>query len=216
MSKLIQCKSCNAQIAKNAKACPHCGAKNKKPIYKKWWVWVLVGILLLIIVSAAGGGDDSSSSGNASTKETKAETATEAPTTKIGDVLTTDKFEITVESVETRTKVGGQYFDSTPSEGGIYVVINWNYKNISDSPISSWSCPSLHIKDANGTEYDADIGATSSFATEIDLDRKVLSDLNPGISVKDAEVFEVSEELYQAGGFSVFVDADKDFTLPLE
>jgi hypothetical protein len=30
MGKLICCKTCNQQIASEAKICPHCGAKNKK------------------------------------------------------------------------------------------------------------------------------------------------------------------------------------------
>ena len=29
--KLVQCKHCGEMIAKSAKTCPHCGAKNKKP-----------------------------------------------------------------------------------------------------------------------------------------------------------------------------------------
>ena len=33
-AKLIKCKSCGADIAANAKTCPQCGAKNKKPFYK--------------------------------------------------------------------------------------------------------------------------------------------------------------------------------------
>ena len=33
-NKMINCATCGAEIAKNAKACPHCGAKIKKPFYK--------------------------------------------------------------------------------------------------------------------------------------------------------------------------------------
>ena len=33
--KLISCKACGQEIAKSAKRCPKCGAKNKKPIFKK-------------------------------------------------------------------------------------------------------------------------------------------------------------------------------------
>lgn len=38
-------------IAKDAKTCPNCGAKNKKPVYRRWWFGIL---LLLVIVIAAG------------------------------------------------------------------------------------------------------------------------------------------------------------------
>lgn len=45
-SKLNVCKVCGKEIASSAKSCPHCGAKNKKPFYKKWWVWVIAGIIV--------------------------------------------------------------------------------------------------------------------------------------------------------------------------
>lgn len=69
-SKTTQCKVCGAEIAKNAKTCPNCGAKNKKPIYKRVWFWLLIVIVVLviivIIVACAGG-----SSENPATKEAK-------------------------------------------------------------------------------------------------------------------------------------------------
>ncbi len=57
MSKLIQCKTCSKEISSNAKTCPSCGAKNKKPIYRKVWFWVL--IVIVIGAFANGGSDDS-------------------------------------------------------------------------------------------------------------------------------------------------------------
>ena len=36
-SGLITCKHCGQVIAASAKTCPHCGGKNGKPVYKKWW-----------------------------------------------------------------------------------------------------------------------------------------------------------------------------------
>ncbi len=55
------CKSCGAQIATSAKTCPNCGAKNKKPLFKRPWFIILVIIVVLgIIGGAMSGGDDSS------------------------------------------------------------------------------------------------------------------------------------------------------------
>ena len=54
-SKIINCKTCNAEIASNAKVCPHCGAKNRKPIYKRFWLWFLV---VVAIGSVAIAGSD--------------------------------------------------------------------------------------------------------------------------------------------------------------
>lgn len=49
-NKIIKCKSCGADIASSAKHCPSCGAKNKKPIYKRIWFWILMVILLIAII----------------------------------------------------------------------------------------------------------------------------------------------------------------------
>ena len=54
MSKMKKCKACSKEIATNAKSCPGCGAKNKKPIYKRVWFWVVAAI---IVVGAASGSD---------------------------------------------------------------------------------------------------------------------------------------------------------------
>lgn len=47
MSKIINCKSCYNKIMSNTKTCPKCGAKNKKPFYKRWWFIIIVVVLLL-------------------------------------------------------------------------------------------------------------------------------------------------------------------------
>lgn len=47
--KMKLCKTCGAQIAKNAKRCPACGAKNKKPIFKRVWFLLLCLIVLIVI-----------------------------------------------------------------------------------------------------------------------------------------------------------------------
>lgn len=49
MNKMTKCKSCGADIASSAKHSPSCGAKNKKPIYKRVWFWILVVVLLIAI-----------------------------------------------------------------------------------------------------------------------------------------------------------------------
>lgn len=56
--KMTNCKVCNQEIAKSAKTCPHCGAKNKKSIFKKWWFWVIIVALFAVIGSAGSDTDD--------------------------------------------------------------------------------------------------------------------------------------------------------------
>lgn len=57
-SKMTKCTSCQAEMSTSAKNCPNCGAKNKKPILKKWWFWVLI---VLVIAGIAGSGEDTTS-----------------------------------------------------------------------------------------------------------------------------------------------------------
>lgn len=73
-SKTIICKHCGAEIAKSAKVCPHCGGKNKKPVFKRVWFWLLLIVLVFLILAIAGSGnqyklsDDSSNMSEADYK----------------------------------------------------------------------------------------------------------------------------------------------------
>lgn len=61
--KMSVCKSCGKEIAKNAKVCPHCGGKNGKAIYKKWWFWVIIVVICIGLIGGNSGGDDNAESG---------------------------------------------------------------------------------------------------------------------------------------------------------
>lgn len=54
----------------------------------------------------------------------------------IGDLIQTKKFEITVTKAEIKNTVGEGFLQSKPAEGGIYVAVQWRYKNISEQPVS--------------------------------------------------------------------------------
>ena len=46
--KMTVCRNCGTPIAKNARVCLACGAKKKKPFYKRVW------FILLIVIVAIG------------------------------------------------------------------------------------------------------------------------------------------------------------------
>lgn len=50
--KWTACQTCGAEIAADAKTCPHCGAKNKvkKPVYKRWWFWALIVVIIIVML----------------------------------------------------------------------------------------------------------------------------------------------------------------------
>ena len=98
--KLITCKHCGQQIAASAKVCPHCGGKNKKPVYKRAWFWVLIVIVLFVIIGGSGGskkssdtqkvGEVSSRQGGQNTEPAKA-AVKEEPKTEKSDEKASDK-----------------------------------------------------------------------------------------------------------------------------
>ena len=62
-----QCKSCSKEISTKAKICPGCGAKNKKPIYKRAWFIVLA---FFIVVGAMGSGESDEDTTTNTTSDT--------------------------------------------------------------------------------------------------------------------------------------------------
>jgi len=112
--------------------------------------------------------------------------------------------------VEQTNQVGGEYFEEKASEGATLVVVNWKYKNVSKEPLGTFSSPTIKLVDENGTEYDGDLGKTSAYVTEKKIDRKILSDLNPDITVTDAEVFEIGKEPFSKGNWRLKVRFDGD------
>lgn len=144
---LITCKACGAQIAKNAKSCPVCGAKNKKPLYKKWWFWLCI----VLTVGIIGGGNSqsapavsspsraqapsssdrapasSSSAGNSASSASEEETNIFCP----GDVLDTGRLKITYQECDSDWKGYSQYFG--PQAGNKVVRAYFIFENIGSS-----------------------------------------------------------------------------------
>ncbi len=202
---LKNCKECGKEVSSQAKKCPHCGAYTKNWFLRhKFLSFIGAFILFIIFIAALSGNDDTPATVSAPQQEQQEVIA------EVGDMITTNKFEIIVTSVEERKKVGSGMFENNPAEGGIFIAVKWQYKNISDTPIGSFSTPYIRLLDKNNTRHSSDIGASGSFATELNLDRKILSELNPGITVKDASIFEVSKELFDSGGWKLLVNADKN------
>ena len=218
-----QCKECGNEVSSKAKKCPSCGLDQRNWFMRhKIMTFFGVVILLGIIGSLGSGGSDEPTVATSGYVENDAKVTSgevnepKRPIANVGDVITTDKFEITVNNIEVRDHVGNNMFGSEASEGGTYVAVQWKYKNITDEPVGSFSTPSIKLVNEKDVKYDADIGASASYATELDLNSKVFSDLNPGITVKDAQVFEISKELLEGGNWAILVDSDKDIYVPVK
>ena len=174
---------------------------------KKFLKWGCIALVAIIVVSAISGKGTTDQTDNLSQKAVVADTQA---TYAIGETFTGKNTEITITSVSEKMSVGGQYINEEPSEGATLVAVQWKYKNTSDKPLNSFNFPTLKLIDSKNVEYSSDLGKTSAFVTEIKLDRKILSDLNPGITVNDAQIFEVSKEAYSQGSWKVKVNAEGD------
>ncbi len=61
----MKCPNCNQEFT--GEQCPNCGyianvAKPKKPIFKKWWFWTIIGIVVLCAFAATDSGESTSAS----------------------------------------------------------------------------------------------------------------------------------------------------------
>jgi hypothetical protein len=217
MSKLINCKGCGQEVSPEAKSCPKCGA----PIKKKTGclmmiVYGFVGLIALAIIGSLLSGGSKSSNRSSGGSTSQANPANQPAEHKVGDTFSSGGVEITITKVEIRTSVGGDMFKSTPAEGGQYIAVQWKYKNISTKPISSFDTPSLHLIDPQDVKYDRDSGASGSYATELNLTEKVLSDLNPGISVTAASIFEVGKTAFDQSKWKLLVKGDTEEKVALQ
>lgn len=94
--KTKTCKRCGEVLAKSAKVCPRCGAKQKGKTL--WIVLGAVALFLVIVVVAAGGGSDSSSKKSSAKSGASKSTASEssqtqpAPKAQEKPVATMDKY----------------------------------------------------------------------------------------------------------------------------
>lgn len=211
---MVTCKECKQEMSSSVKKCPSCG-KDQRSWFMQHKILSIIGVLVILsVLGGLSGGKNTTTTSTGTDNGTSSSTESSAPAevvSKVGDVLSNDKFEITITSIEEKSKVGNEYLSSTPSKGGTYVVVNWQYKNISKEPINAFSCPKINLIDSNKATYNSDISASGYYATEKKLDSKVFSDLNPGITVKDADVFEVSKDLYKAGGFRLDINSGSAF-----
>ena len=130
----------------------------------------------------------------------------------LGEPIRVGNIELTVLSVEQKSEVGSIFLSSSAPRGATFIAVTYLYKNVTDRPISSfWNTPDVSLIDENGSTYSADIGASVSFAGEFsnDFDANILSDMNPGVSYKDGDVFEVSSQSFNLNTWKIIFNGER-------
>lgn len=130
--KLGVCKACGKEIAKKAKTCPHCGAKNKKghPILLSILVvFVLVGVF-------ASGGDDEPKRVDGGTNVVSGQNGSSEQNENkefgVGETVELNDVNVTLVGVTENT--GSTY--NKPTEGNVFVLCEFEIANNSDKEIN--------------------------------------------------------------------------------
>ncbi|SHI24814.1 hypothetical protein SAMN02745823_03870 [Sporobacter termitidis DSM 10068] len=57
-NKMRKCPNCGAKVT--SEFCPICGTTmRRKPVYKRWWFWLIIIVVGVFAIGSLGGGDDS-------------------------------------------------------------------------------------------------------------------------------------------------------------
>lgn len=205
MSTLVKCKACQKEIAKGVKKCPSCGKDQRNWVMRHKVLTFIGAIILIIIASSFGGGDEGETV--ATSGDVKASKKKEETVYQVGDTAIVKGLEATVTKFEELDVIGDPSFlGKTASDGGTLVAIQYTMKNVSEKPIGMFSYPTMNLVDEKGTKYSTDLEGSSAYAVETKIDNsKVLSDLNPDISVTAVDVYEVSKEKFAEGKWYIQV-----------
>lgn len=203
MTKMTKCKSCSKEIATNAKSCPNCGAKNKKPIYKRPW-FIIVAFFLIIGVI----GD--SNDGNSTTIDT--ETAEVVQTTN-ENKDTEDKVE------EDNTEVETEEEEEVYTEQEVYAeeeeeVYTDTIKEIADSIISrelynnltNTTLDLLRVNENMGTDSEEDVIVLADLSWSTKNLEKTTREMIEMYS--DHLAANLAEELADGSEIALFWDAE--------
>ena len=95
-SKMIHCKACGKEISAKAPSCPGCGAKNKKPVFKTWWFWLVIVVAFIAVLGTVDPSPDTE-------KEQAAASSSELSET-LNNLITTEPKEDTEEPTEKETE----------------------------------------------------------------------------------------------------------------
>lgn len=154
--KLVKCKACGEEIAKSAKTCPHCGAKNKK--HTALGI-VLIVIGILVVIGAIGGNSDKPQKVDEGTNISEAPSSTPGNEIfSVGDKVALGDIVVTLVSVTENN--GGNYM--TPSDGKVFVVCEFDIENNSSSDIAVSSMLSF---DAYIDDYATSLNLSAMLST---------------------------------------------------
>lgn len=118
--------------------------KSKKPIYKKWWFWVVLVLAVGIIGAALGGNDSEDNTDNVKTEQTEGTTPTTkkestSKTYKIGDTVKVGDFSFTITKVENTKQLGSDLLGAKTENNFAIVTVTVKNDGSSEKMLTSSS-----------------------------------------------------------------------------
>lgn len=155
MDKMTNCKICGADIAKSAKVCPACGAKQKKPV-----VLIVIAVIFAIgIIGAALGGNSPEKVGNVGTQSNADSSELQKTEFFVGDVVSLNDIEVTFVSC---TESSGKDF-YTPDSGNVFLFCEFAIENKSNKDIAVSSLMSF---EAYVDDYSTNLSMSGTLAAD--------------------------------------------------
>lgn len=155
MDKMTNCKICGADIAKSAKVCPACGAKQKKPV-----VLIVIAVIFAIgIIGAALGGNSPEKVGNVGTQSSADSSELQKTEFFVGDVVSLNDIEVTFVSC---TESSGKDF-YTPDSGNVFLFCEFAIENKSNKDIAVSSLMSF---EAYVDDYSTNLSMSGTLAAD--------------------------------------------------
>lgn len=159
--------------------------KVKKPIYKKWWFWLIIVIVAFIVIGSAFGGDSDTQATDGNTQTVtdsgNTENDTDIPSViEAGTSVTADGLEISYISCNADYTDYSEYVP--PADGNKIIRAEFEFKNVSDTDcsLSNFDCY------ADGAKCEIYYGAD-------DYASPALETISPNRTFKAIVYFEVPE-----------------------
>lgn len=159
--------------------------KVKKPIYKKWWFWLIIVIVAFIVIGSAFGGDSDTQATDGNTQTVtdsgNTENDTDIPSViEAGTSVTADGLEISYISCNADYTDYNEYVP--PADGNKIIRAEFEFKNVSDTDcsLSNFDCY------ADGAKCEIYYGAD-------DYASPTLETISPNRTFKAIVYFEVPE-----------------------
>lgn len=160
----------------------------KKPIFKRWWFWVIIVFVLVGALGSCSGGSSEDSSNKKETSKTTETKKEEETVHHIGEVVTVGNVEYTVNSITQTDTVGTQYLNTTAQNH--FLMIDITVTNKGNDPLDM---SSSYFTLVNG-EKTYEVNTDASIYNSADGESIIYETVNPDASFTGQVAYDITQE----------------------